>query len=114
MTEDDIQKACVKMLTLLENQKMLRFFHVPNGGKRGAREGSKFKKMGVRPGVPDLVILPTKGDACFIELKAGKNTETDAQKEWGAWLSLHYRYAVCRSVDEMLGVLAAWNVKRGA
>jgi len=106
--EDEIQKACVKMLHLFEAQGRLRFFSVPNEGKRGFKAAQRLKNLGRRAGVPDLVILPTNGAACFIEMKAPKGTETDAQKDWKAWLAEHYRHAICRSVDEMLFVLKDW------
>jgi len=32
-------------------------FHIPNGGKRNAREAARFKRMGVKAGVPDLFLL---------------------------------------------------------
>ena len=33
------------------------YFHVPNGGSRNAAEGARFKAIGVKAGVPDLVFL---------------------------------------------------------
>ena len=102
------KNLCVKMLIILEAQGKLRFFSVPNEGLRSIKAAQRLKNLGRRKGVPDLVILPTNGQAGFIELKAPKGTETPAQKEWKAWLTEHYRHAVCRSVDEMLGVLKAW------
>ena len=35
--------------------------HVPNGGRRDIREAAKFKRMGVKAGVPDLVLLYPSG-----------------------------------------------------
>lgn len=59
-------------------------FHVPNGGKRNATEAARFKAMGVKAGVPDLCLpVPRGGYAgLYIEMKYGKNTPTDKQKEW--------------------------------
>jgi len=75
--EDEIQKACVKMLHLFEAQGRLRFFSVPNEGKRGFKAAQRLKNLGRRAGVPDLVILPTNGAACFIEMKAPKGALRD-------------------------------------
>lgn len=33
------------------------YFHVPNGGARNAAEGSRFKQIGVKAGIPDLVFF---------------------------------------------------------
>ena len=57
------------------------FFHVPNGGYRTAAEGSIFKQMGVRAGVPDLVIMIKGGKTVFIELKAGEKSKTTENQD---------------------------------
>ncbi|MFW1924260.1 VRR-NUC domain-containing protein [Acinetobacter geminorum] len=50
--------------------------HIPNGGSRNEIEAAKFKKMGVKAGVPDLQLLVPNGliHGLWIELKskAGK------------------------------------------
>ena len=33
-----------------------RLYHTPNGGYRNVAEAAHFKRMGVRPGVPDLFL----------------------------------------------------------
>lgn len=66
-------------------------FHCPNGEKRDKATAAKLKRMGVRAGVPDILMpitnaTPIGGEffvGLAIELKAGKNTVTDEQ---GAWL----------------------------
>lgn len=110
-SEDDIQKACVKMLQFLEGQGKLRFFSVPNEAKRSIKVAMRHKALGMRAGVPDLVVLGNKGSAGFIELKTDKGKLTASQKDWRDWLkSAGYPHAVCKSVDEMLGVLKAWGI----
>jgi hypothetical protein len=32
------------------------YFHCPNGGKRSKAEGGIFKALGVRAGMPDLIV----------------------------------------------------------
>lgn len=61
-------------------------FHVPNGGKRNAREAARMKGMGVRAGVHDYLLPVPRGafHGLWIEMKAGKNSATPAQKEWRA------------------------------
>lgn len=62
--------------------------HVPNGGARSAAEGGRFKAMGVKAGIPDL-LLPLRNDhygAGWWELKVGKNKPTDHQLRWHAML----------------------------
>ncbi|MCH5207550.1 MAG: VRR-NUC domain-containing protein [Oscillospiraceae bacterium] len=71
-------------------------FHVPNGGKRNAREAARFKRMGVKPGVPDLFLPVSRGGfyGLFIELKAHNGRVSENQ---GKWLRELYEqgYAVC-------------------
>ena len=75
-------------------------FHIPNGGKRDAREAARLKAMGVKAGVPDLCLpVPMNGFAgLYIEMKYGKNTPTDKQKEWIRDLKEQgYKVTVCYS-----------------
>lgn len=74
--------------------------HIPNGGKRNATEAARFKAMGVKAGVPDLFLpVPMNGYAgLYIEMKYGKNTPTDKQKEWIKDLRQQgYKVTVCWS-----------------
>jgi len=51
--EDDEQLMLARWLNAAE----VLWFHVPNGGKRNKREAGKLRAMGVRAGVPDVMIL---------------------------------------------------------
>jgi len=59
-------------------------FHVPNGGLRHRRTGAVMKAMGVLPGVADMCILADGGATLWLELKHGKNKQTDSQKAFEA------------------------------
>lgn len=62
--------------------------HCPNGGWRSPVEAVRFKAMGVKPGIPD-VLLPMRTDsygAGWWELKVGRNKPTDDQLRWHALL----------------------------
>ena len=56
--------------------------HIPNGGSRNIIEASKFKKMGVKAGVPDLQLIVPNGmvHGLWIELKAQKGRVQPSQK----------------------------------
>lgn len=78
-------------------------FHIPNGGKRNAREAARFKRMGVKPGVPDLFLPVPRGrfHGLFIELKASKGKLSDYQKQWLQELeSSGYAACVCFGFEE--------------
>ena len=63
-------------------------FHTPNGGIRAKMTAARLKRMGVRVGVPDVLIPVTQSvyTGLAIELKYGKNRCTNAQTEWLAHL----------------------------
>ena len=66
-------------------------FHTPNGGQRHVRVAADFKRMGVRRGVPDLMLpLPDHSGQYIglaIELKIKRGRATDQQLVWMQRLS---------------------------
>lgn len=101
--ESEIQRACVTWFRLQHRTKLL--FAIPNGGNRDAREAAIMQGEGVVAGVADLQLLWGNGTyySLFIEMKAGKNTQSDKQKEFEAYcLKNKFKYVVCRSVDEFI------------
>lgn len=72
--------------------------HIPNGGSRNVLEAVKLKRMGVKPGVPDLCLpFPSNGyHGLYIEMKSEKGRTTACQSEWIGWLDRNgYRAVVC-------------------
>jgi hypothetical protein len=59
-------------------------YAIPNGGHRLVSVARKLKREGVKAGVPDLCLPVARGQhhALYLELKAGKNRATPAQREW--------------------------------
>lgn len=62
------------------------FSHIPNGGSRNPIEGAKLKRMGVRRGLPDLMLFHRKYfkdrstyAGLFIELKIKPNKPSPEQ-----------------------------------
>jgi len=82
---------------------------IPNEGKRSRLIGGMLKKMGMRPGMGDLVFLWSDGCG-LIELKAPGETQSDNQiaveKEC---IERGIRYAVCWSLDHVIDVLVRWG-----
>lgn len=90
----------------------LFWFHVPNGGKRGIREATRFKAMGVRAGTPDLIFLHN-GQFYAMELKAGTGSLQKNQKE--ALIEIAAaggKKAVCKGLDAALDQLIEWGLIR--
>ena len=102
----------------------LAWFHVPNEAKRSAREGASLKRAGLKPGVPDLVILDAppgyplvRGMA--IEMKRDGGSPSDVRPEQLAWLETFRKHGwiarVCYGKNHALKELAAcgYPVPRG-
>ena len=107
--EDQLQTACVRWWDYAHPGISWALFHVPNGGKRNAKEAARFKAMGVRPGVPDLLLILPRGGYSFlaVELKAGRNKQTERQVFYQAAIETASKgkYAVVRSLDEFIDTI---------
>lgn len=113
--EDKLQQACVTWFRL--QYPNITIFSIPNGGSRNAIEAAKLKRTGALAGVADLFVMKSKHSyyfdsggyikyGLFIELKVGKNSQTDAQREFASKaMSAGYFYQVCRSFDEFKEVI---------
>lgn len=79
--------------------------HIPNGGSRNVAEAVNLKKMGVKPGVPDLCLPVPSGEyhALYIEMKAEKGRVSALQTEWIADLQKYgNRAVVCYGAKEAI------------
>ena len=81
----------------------LRFYAVPNGGSRPIVEAVKFKRSGVKAGVPDLCIPFSSGGyhGLYIELKREVGGKVSPeQREWIDYLNKAGYYAVvCKGFE---------------
>lgn len=78
-------------------------FHVANEGKRNVVQGVKLKRMGLKKGVPDLVLPCGNGKytGLYIELKTAKGRPTAEQKKWIKNLTDAGNYAkVCYGFED--------------
>ncbi len=99
--ESDFQITAARYL----DQCNIIWFHPPNGGSRNAREAANLKKQGVKPGVPDVVIMePRKGfHGFFIELKSAKGKMSPYQVVMLANLKDRgYKVLTTNSLDEFI------------
>lgn len=78
-------------------------FHVPNGGLRSKSEAARFKRAGVKSGVPDICLPVARGEfhGLFIELKAMDGKLSENQLCWiGALIRQGYLAVKCRGFEE--------------
>jgi hypothetical protein len=97
------------------------FFHPPSGEERTKRVhpktgkvfcpgGTRLQRMGMRKGVPDLVILHSRR-IMGLEVKALNGTLSREQKEFrDEWIAAGGIYGVAKSVEEGTALLKAWGV----
>lgn len=80
--EDKLQSSIIKYLDY--KHKDIIYTHPSNEGKRTAYERFKLKILGVKAGVPDLLIFnPNKNyNGLAIELKIKYNKATPSQIKW--------------------------------
>jgi len=100
-----LQVGCVKWFRLQYPNLANLLFAIPNGGLRNIKVATKLKAEGVLAGVPDLFLaMPSKfWYGLFIEMKHGKNTVTDSQKEMMMRLSeAGYWCVVVYSFDQFV------------
>ncbi len=104
--------------------------HIPNGGKRDAREGARLKAQGVKPGVADIFLPMARQIPCelsnayggvmenqntffhglYIEMKRrredGRSGVSQNQADFGkAMQEAGYDYRICYGADEAIQVI---------
>ncbi len=84
--EDKIQAEIVQWAykESKNNPDLWLLAHCPNGGWRGYAAGMRFKSLGVKAGIPDLMLLVAKGGfiGFWLEVKTATGKVADNQKEW--------------------------------
>jgi hypothetical protein len=65
--------------------------HIPNGEKRDKHTAAKLQRMGVRAGVPDVLLPLARGKyhSLWIEMKAARGRVSTEQGVWHSWLIHH-------------------------
>ncbi len=111
--DDEEDRLQVAIIGHLEWRLMpgVLWWHTPNGGKRSPATAARLKRLGVKPGVADLMFLLPGGTAAALELKARGGVQSKAQKAWQASCeALGVPYVVTSSLDTALSVLEGWGV----
>ncbi len=98
--EDDHQIALMRWAVCAKGEwpELDLLHHIPNGGKRSPREAARFRRMGVKPGIPDLFLPAARPPyhGLYIELKAPDGRATQLQRDTLAKLAARgYAAVVC-------------------
>lgn len=84
----------------------LVYFHVPNEGKRSQAEGAHLKRMGMLPGVSDLVVMVPNREVLFLELKKRGEYPTAEQEGFARIVCAAGHYWTCvDNIDDALNIL---------
>ena len=85
------------------------FTAIPAGGG-GELRGKILKGMGLRAGVPDILIVHD-GQAKWLELKSPRGVLSEAQRATHSALNATgCPVVICRSLDEVRGAVWAWGI----
>lgn len=69
---------CMQLHDILSKHTDLFYLHIPNGGKRTAREANKFRMMGTMKGYPDYEF---PFDDYYVEMKRAKGGVLSKEQE---------------------------------
>lgn len=110
--EDQIQTTLAQHLWARGHSDLL-WWHTPNEGKRSARSGAALKRMGMLPGVSDIVAVHG-GEIFALELKRPKKNPSETQLEFIERMRTAGGHAlVAQGLDEAVACLEAWGLLRG-
>lgn len=112
MKEKDLSRAVKELLNLYQQMGLLVYQKNQSGviflsdGKGGTRRFDNGN-----PGAADILVFAPHGITLHLELKSPKGRMSENQLRQSERLSaLDHRYFVCRSVDDVLEVLALAGV----
>jgi hypothetical protein len=108
LSEHEIHKAVVKYLDTCGRKDIL-WFHPENARKCTPRQGAMRKRIGVKAGVPDFVLI-IDGDPWFLELKSAKGKLSPEQKLFrDRAVAANCRHLTAYSLDEAILLLEDIN-----
>ena len=112
-TEDEQQAAIMEWCQLMEGRwpELRLIYHVPNEGKRTASPAGKMQRMGMKSGVPDMMLPVARGNfhGLYLELKTETGRESKAQRQWREALEEQgYMAALCFGLDAALDCLKVY------
>lgn len=110
--EDDIQRAVIQHLRERGAPGVV-YFHVPNGGQRSKTEAKILKGLGVRAGVPDIIIIHNSR-VFALELKAPDGRPTESQMQFISDLNAAGGFGcIVVGLDKAIKCLETWGLLRG-
>lgn len=111
--EDKIQIAVADHLRVRAMPGVV-WWHTPNGGVRHIGAAMKFKRMGVRAGVSDILAFYRKEMFC-LEIKAPLGNPTEDQLKYKSDMEAQGAFGcIAHGLDQAIACLEAWGLLRRA
>jgi hypothetical protein len=130
LTESQEQAILVRFLRLAfpreedcegdEKPSDVLWFHVPSGAHMAKKEAAKMKRLGMRRGIPDIIIIGHPPSAAekhcpgmVIELKMELGGMTSKEQHWciGAFEEVAFLAYVCPGADSAITTIGqAWRI----
>ena len=86
------------------------WWHTPNGEIRDPRAAAKLKAMGVRPGVPDVLLVGPGGLLRCLELKASGGRLSEEQETFRSFcIARGVPFVVAFNIDQALVAFKTWG-----
>ena len=90
-----------------------QYTHIASGEFRTEATARRLKRMGVKPGWPDFILLSPAGVPYFMELKRPGGKLSEHQAVFSQWCVAHgVAFAICDTYEGVLKQLKGWNVVR--
>lgn len=84
--------------------------HIGHGEARDARTAAKLRRMGLRAGWPDFVLVPPTGRFHALELKRSGEDLSAEQETFKRWAARHgVPFVVAYSMQDVLTAFAEWR-----
>jgi hypothetical protein len=112
--ENLIHQGIISALTVMAAPGVL-YWHPPNEGPdRTAAQTAALKRLGLLPGVPDLVFHLPGGQTAFLEIKRpdGGRLSPEQLIFKDAAIALGCKWALATSIDGALRTLKSWGALR--
>ena len=92
-----------------------RYSHIPSGEAREPVTGARLKRMGLKPGLFDLLLIDPNGRHYWLELKRKANTMSSSQLEWAAFFNITgVPHATAVGYQQAIDQLKLWGAVRAS
>ena len=109
-SEDAEQETVIQWVRICSGKRpeLKLLHHIPNGGRRNAKEAAKLKRMGVLSGVADLHLPVARGNyhSLYIEMKYEEGRLLESQKDFLKAAAAEGNYCiVCYSAPDAIEII---------